>query len=130
MASQLTGRDWHGVEFCGRLDQSEVRNLMLSARVLAVPSTWYEGQPLVVLEAMSAGLGILASDLGGLPETIGEGGRKVRAWSDFSVLDIGDVDLLGRAARKRWSESFTAERHLEGLEGAYAQAAYWHKRGP
>lgn len=128
MAAQLASRDLHGVEFRGRLDQTEVRNLMRSARVLAFPSTWYEGQPLVVLEAMSAGLGIVASDLGGLPETIGEGGMPVPSWSDFSFEDLGNVDRLGRAARERWGDTFTPELHLKGLLAAYDQAAYWHNR--
>jgi glycosyltransferase involved in cell wall biosynthesis len=130
MASQLARRDLRGVEFRGRLGQTEVRELMLSARVLAFPSAWYEGQPLVVLEAMSSGLGIVASNLGGLPDTIGEGGMTVRSWSDFSFRDLADVDHLGLSARKRWCDTFTPERHLEGLSEAYVQAAYWHKRRP
>ncbi|HJU82410.1 MAG TPA: glycosyltransferase [Acidimicrobiia bacterium] len=128
LAPLLSGQDLPGVEFRGRLPQSEIRDLMLGARALVVPSTWYEGQPMVVLEAMSAGLGVVASDLGGLPETIGEGGQTVRSWFEFSFRDLIDVDRLGRAARKRWSEVFTPERHLQGLMNAYDQAAYFHNR--
>ena len=41
---------------------------------LCVPSLWYENCPGVVLEAMIAGLPMVASDLGGLPELL-EGGQ-------------------------------------------------------
>ena len=130
LASVVAGQEEHGIEYRGRLSQSEVRALMLGARALAVPSIWYEGQPMVVLEAMSAGLGVLVSDLGGLPETVGAGGIRVPLWADFSFEDLGDVDNLGCAARDRWSDLFTPTRHLEGLLAAYEQAAYWHNRRP
>jgi glycosyltransferase involved in cell wall biosynthesis len=130
MAAQLASRGWAGVEFRGQLNRSEVRELMLGARALVVPSTWYEGQPMVVLEAMSAGLGVIVSDLGGLAETVGDGGTAVRSWPDFSFNDLGDVDRLGISARIRWQEAFTPEAHLEGLLAAYDQATYWHNRRP
>jgi glycosyltransferase involved in cell wall biosynthesis len=128
MAAQLASQRWASVEFRGRLDRSEIRELMLGAKAMVVPSTWDEGQPMVVLEAMSAGLGVIVSELGGLPETVGDGGRAVRSWSDFSFGDLGDVDRLGTSARSRWNETFTPEAHLESLLAAYDQAAYWHKQ--
>ena len=130
MAAQLAGQRWSGIEFRGRLDRPEVRELMLRARALVVPSTWFEGQPMVVLEALSAGLGVIVSDQGGLPETVGDGGVAVGSWSDFSFDDLGDVDRLGISAKRRWEEAFTPEAHLAALLGAYAQAASWHKRRP
>lgn len=53
-----------GIKILGRLDHNEVRNLMLSSRALVFPSEWYEGMLITLLEAMAAGLPILASDLG------------------------------------------------------------------
>ena len=35
-----------------------------------VPSQWYEGQPRVILEAFAAGVPVLASRIGGLPELV------------------------------------------------------------
>ncbi|HMB53489.1 MAG TPA: glycosyltransferase family 4 protein, partial [Thermoanaerobaculia bacterium] len=48
------------VVFLGRCDAGEVRSLLAHARALVVPST-YEGMPLVILEAMQAGLPVVAS---------------------------------------------------------------------
>ena len=41
--------------------------------VLVVPSIWYENAPLVVYSALAAGVPVVATDLGGLSETIVHG---------------------------------------------------------
>jgi glycosyltransferase involved in cell wall biosynthesis len=54
------------------LSENEVGELLDRAQVLALPSR-NEGQPMAVLEAMARGLCVIATDVGGLPEMIGEG---------------------------------------------------------
>ncbi len=58
------------VEFLGQQDEDSVRMLMRNARVLLVPSLWYEGLPMVVPEAFGAGLPIVASRIGSLETLI------------------------------------------------------------
>jgi glycosyltransferase involved in cell wall biosynthesis len=41
--------------------------------ILAVPSTWYETGPFVVLEAHAAGVPVVGSDLGGIAERVTDG---------------------------------------------------------
>ncbi|HEX6864937.1 MAG TPA: glycosyltransferase family 4 protein [Thermoanaerobaculia bacterium] len=60
------------VVFLGRCDASRVRGLLAGAAALVVPST-YEGMPLVVLEAMEAGLPVVASRVSGIPEVVEDG---------------------------------------------------------
>lgn len=60
------------VDFLGRCDAARVRALLAGARVLAVPSI-YEGMPLVVLEAMDAGVPVVASRVSGIPEVVADG---------------------------------------------------------
>jgi glycosyltransferase involved in cell wall biosynthesis len=120
-----------GVVFLGAVDGSAVPGLLQRARALLLPSNWYEGQPRVVLEAYAAGVPVLASDVGGLPEVV-EDGRSgfllpptdPEAWTAAMQKLISDPEAvrLGQRGWQLWRERFSPERGLEGLEQAYQQA--------
>lgn len=57
------------VVFLGTCGAARVRTLLKGAVALVVPST-YEGMPLVVLEAMEAGVPVVASRVSGIPEVV------------------------------------------------------------
>ena len=44
------------------------------ARILLVPSLWWESGPRVIVEALSNGIPVIGSSSGGVPEVIGDGG--------------------------------------------------------
>ena len=73
------------VTFDGWLDSAAVGAKMAEAELLCVPSVWYENCPGVLLEAMAAGLPVVASRLGGLTELLA-GGRV--GW----LAEAGDPD--------------------------------------
>ncbi len=62
------------VRCVGALARSEVQAALLEARGLLMPSRLQENQPTVLLEAFSAGIPVIASSQGGIPETVGAGG--------------------------------------------------------
>ena len=57
------------VDFLGRRGPAEIRWLLAHSAALVVPSI-YEGMPLVVLEAMVAGVPVIASRVSGIPEVV------------------------------------------------------------
>jgi glycosyltransferase involved in cell wall biosynthesis len=86
------------------------------ADVLAHP-TENDGQPLVVIEAMAAGLAVVASRIGGIPETLGDDGLLVQS-GDPVELAAALVSLvedpahrlrLGEASRQRFLDRYTPE---------------------
>jgi glycosyltransferase involved in cell wall biosynthesis len=76
------------VEFAGL--RTDVPRLLAAAAVFVLPS-WWEGQPLVLQEALRAGVPIVATTVGGTPALVGE---------DAAVLiPPGDPERLAGAVR-------------------------------
>ena len=120
-----------GVTFLGEVDPSEVPRLIRRARALVVPSQWYEGQPRVILEAFAAGVPVLASRIGGLPELVEDDfngylvtPRDEDGWRAAmeNVADPEQSRRLGHGAYATWEARFTAAIGLRELEAAYEEA--------
>ncbi|MFM2168265.1 MAG: hypothetical protein RIS79_2636 [Verrucomicrobiota bacterium] len=63
------------IELLGRLDRESLIQAYRKARVLVVPSSTHtEGNPLVIAEALTCGLPVIASDQGAMVEATGEAG--------------------------------------------------------
>jgi glycosyltransferase involved in cell wall biosynthesis len=81
----IDDRQWRRhVHLAGR--RRDVPELMRAATLLVLPSLW-EGMPNVVLEAMAAGLPVIASDVEGVRELLGNDMRGI-------VFSAGSVDDL------------------------------------
>jgi glycosyltransferase involved in cell wall biosynthesis len=86
------------------------------ADVLVHP-THRDGQPIVLIEGMAAALPLVGSEVGGLPETIGETGIVVTAGDTSQLVAavrrlIDDPDLrleLGERARRRYDAIYSVE---------------------
>jgi glycosyltransferase involved in cell wall biosynthesis len=125
--SQLGLRD--RVEFLGpRLD---IAQLLAQSHVFALATKW-EGFPLSILEAMRAGLPVIASNAGGVSEAVSDG-------QTGYVVEPGDVESfrerlealagnpvlrqkLGDAGRQRYQADFTVEPMLQKLLTVYQMA--------
>ena len=126
---RLAARTGADVEFLGHLSRAGLRRELESALAVAVPSTWPENCPLIVLEAMAAGRAVVLSDVGGLPELARDGQEgllvpagDVRALRDALLTLQADHQFarrLGRAGRERAVVEFNPERHLVRILGIY-----------
>ena len=96
----------------------DARMLLDAADVFALPSR-QEGMPLAAIEAMDAGLPVVASDVIGTSEVVADGdtGTLVRR-GDADALAAGIGELLaderlreqyGAAGRRRFSDCFTSD---------------------
>lgn len=100
------------VEYVGQLDPEGVRRLMREARVLLIPSLWYEALPMVVPEAFGAGLPIVASRIGSLQTLIEEGGNGL-------LVEPGNPAALAQAVRR-----VTADDQFEATLRRNARLTY------
>ena len=113
------------VDFTGTRDDVE---LLLAGLDVFVMSSRYEGLPIALLEAMSAGVPPVATRVGGIPEVVldGESGRLVEP-GDHAALARAIVDLaadpeererLGESAIQA-SSSCDLESAVRSLEALY-----------
>jgi glycosyltransferase involved in cell wall biosynthesis len=131
------------IEFRDAIPPSEVTGVLQRARAVLVPSVCYEGTPRVILEAYSAGIPVLASDIGGLGEVVhnnvsglllapGDSPRWAKGIA--RLLDDSESERLGRGASILWAQRFSPEKVAEELESAYRLALSrrqengWEKR--
>jgi len=119
------------VEFLGQ--RGDVATLMAAADLLVLPSA-FEGLPLVVLEAMSAGLPVVATRIGGTLEALGQDHPWLVPPGRSRALAEVLEDALNHPARRagiggrqqsRFRAQFTADRMAAQTAGVYraAQAA-------
>ena len=131
LRSSLGSTEVPNVHFMGSQPSEEVRRLMLGARALVFPSLAYEGQPMVLLEALAAGLPMAVSNSAGIPGTIGNAQAArwaipgdVETWAAAlsGLNDDAWVDSAGAAGREVFEDRYTPAIGLAELEGAYARA--------
>jgi glycosyltransferase involved in cell wall biosynthesis len=83
--------------------RADVPSLLAAADLFALPSRW-EGQPLILQEALQAGRPIVATRAGGTPDLTGENGALLVPPDDPAALTaavrqvLGDPALAGRLA--------------------------------
>jgi glycosyltransferase involved in cell wall biosynthesis len=108
----------------------EARVLLAAADLLVMTSAW-EALPFCVLEAMQAGLPVIAYDVGDLRAQVVDGGSGFLV-SPFDVaglarrvrLLVDDPDLravLGAAGRRRLDTHFSYEAMISSIDGAYRE---------
>lgn len=114
------------VDFVGWIDKDEVRQRLLEARAFVFPSEWYEPFGMVLLEAMSAGVPVVATTssdaarITATPHSLIAPGRDEHALAEcIGRLDDDTVDAVGSAARARFEAEFSTDRGLEALETLY-----------
>lgn len=83
----------------------DMRSVYRDARLVLVPSRWPEGWGRVVSEAQLSGIPALASNQGGLPESVGEGG--------ILVEPAASLDQWQRALARMWDDRAEYERLAE-----------------
>jgi glycosyltransferase involved in cell wall biosynthesis len=119
ISSELTSLP--NARYLGAADRSTLEMLLLSARVMVIPSSYPEIGPLTAIEAMAFGTPVVAYDHSGLAEYVrgAGGGRAVAADVESLALAAAEIhddpELWGRLSKS--GAEGVRERHSPG---AYA----------
>lgn len=118
------------VELLGWVTGADKASRLQRAALFALPS-YNEGLPMSVLEAMSYGLPVLATPVGGIPDAIEDGveGFLVPPGDEAALADrmrrlLADPDLrqrMGEAARRKVARLFSTEVVVPQFEALYAE---------
>ena len=116
------------VRFLGH--RTDVGALLGSCDILLCPST-LEATPYVILEAMAAGLPVVASRIYGIPEIVLDGATGILvdpSANDELIRAINSISRdqalrvrMGEAGRRRWEEAFRIERCVAETEAVYRE---------
>jgi glycosyltransferase involved in cell wall biosynthesis len=110
----------------GYVSDERLAELRRSVTAAVVPSLWMENSPLTIYESFAAGLPVVGSNIGGIPELVADGRRG-------RLVEPGDVVALAGAIRSlvqmptnaltdlqqnclAWAQDHTLEKHVDKLE--------------
>ncbi|MBC3940490.1 glycosyltransferase [Sphingomonas albertensis] len=114
------------VEYVGWRDRNGVVSEMMAADAIIVPSRW-EGFGLVAIEAMRVRRAVIASDAGGLNDTLDAGRFGLTFPSNnvdalrhlLETLDPAGLAEWGERGHARFIEKYTSETMVEAVDATY-----------
>ena len=122
-----------GLQWRGQQPLPEIYRLMGRARVLVVPSQWYENFPRVVVESLARGTPVVVSRLGALEEIVDHErtGLLFRAGDpedlarclEWTATHDPELTAMRREARSEFEAKYAADRNYRLLMEIYDRAA-------
>ena len=121
------------IEALGWREHAEAQRILAASRVVVVPSLWYEGMPMTIVESMAAGVPVVASDLGSMESLTDDGvfgynfpAGDAQALADRIGMVVADAERERRmqvAARAQFEDGFTPAANYARLIQIYDAAA-------
>lgn len=128
------------ITWLGRQPKEAIDALMRDAKLIIVPSEWYEGAPMVIGEAFAAGAVVLGSDIGGIASMIEHqrtgllfqpgDSANLAHWVTWAMAHHEEVASIGHAARHEFETRYTPERNYAQLMAVYERAGVAERGGP
>ncbi len=120
-------KDLPNVEFVGWLDGEDLFRFIGEARLLVVPSVWYENYPYSILRPQQMGKVVIGSNIGGIPELLpenclfepkesGDRVEKIRFWY---MAPAQERAALGKLFQKRVERENNSELYLQKILALY-----------
>jgi glycosyltransferase involved in cell wall biosynthesis len=116
------------VSFLG--DRRDVPDLLAQSQIFIL-STHYEGLPISILEAMRAGLPVVATSVNGIPEEVVDGKtgllaphQDVKALANALHILTNSPEIrqqMGKESREKFEQEFTVDRMITEIRAIYEE---------
>lgn len=132
-AVEEAAEQFSNITYVGNLTSEKVIQELQKAQALIFPSIWYEGMPMTIIESLSAGTPVIASNLGAMssmilndvngfhfaPDNINSLKASV---TKFSLLSNLEKENMGDNAFKSYKEKYSPELQLKYFDTIYNDA--------
>jgi glycosyltransferase involved in cell wall biosynthesis len=127
------------IRFLGQVAGDAAQTEIARARLLVLPSEWFEGFPMVIREAFAFGTPAAVSNIGPLASIVrqGENGVVFKPGNPQSLLQVvrtawettGELEHLATGARRSYEAMYNEEANYGMLKTIYEQAIEVGERG-
>lgn len=113
------------IEMTGLISNCKVKKLVASSKALILPTLWYEGFPMSIVEAYSMGTPVICSDLGNAGRIVVNGitGFKFKPNSEIelasAVKRVMKTDYIHKTTLEEYLKHYTSENNYKMLINIY-----------
>jgi glycosyltransferase involved in cell wall biosynthesis len=131
ISGKKNNKEW--LKFYGNIGNDEVLDIIHDSNILVLPS-YTEGFPMVILEAMSMGCAVIATDVGAIPDMLGVRSdlpcgicvpvRNIDELRNAILSLVNDptrTQMMGRYARDRVLSNYTSTSVMELYKSAWGK---------
>ncbi|WP_419803168.1 glycosyltransferase family 4 protein [Mucilaginibacter sp.] len=122
--------NYPNIEFVGSLQKTEVFKFLQQCTALVFPSVWFEGMPLIIIEAFACGTPVVSSKIGAMETMITPGYNGLHfevnnetdfknKLSDWMNLSIEEKNLYRINTLKAFDANYISSKNLEQLLQVY-----------
>lgn len=114
------------IKMLGFVPNTEAKKLIAYSQAMILPTQWYEGFPMTILEAFSVGTPVVCSDLGNAGAVVEESitGWKFKADSPAELVNaIERVTDIRDSVKRVYNENYTSEANYSELIEIYKEVS-------
>ncbi|WP_158237429.1 glycosyltransferase [Halegenticoccus soli] len=117
-------KETSNVVYHGFVSDDRLNRLRRKVSAAVVPSIWMENSPMTIYESFAAGLPVIGSNIGGIPELISQGetgylfepgnAKQLSEAISTLIFETGEIGEMQRSAIE-WARDHTVESHVKKL---------------
>lgn len=129
LEEKISSCSYETINFVGYKTNFDLQKIIYDCSFVIVPSIWYENNPMAIIEAFSLGKPVIGSNIGGIPELIGnirgflfqpkDSDALANALNKAKELSDEDYTSMSHAAFQFAMLNFSEENHYEKLMQIY-----------